>query len=294
MKFDYKFNVKFIIYTLVIALIIVPILFNIFFMWDSGLSRGETSDWFTLYGNIFGGLIGGFFTYLALLLTLNDKKKEMKPKIDIPYQSIDFLDSEFNQVVVELNNIGGSIAKNIECKLFLPNYEEVLEVLEKNKKDLGIDLKIAQTAHIDDIEDMENKGVKSAHLFGIDKESRRDVSLGGVYKEYNSEFIGSCIPLNLNHEAKAQYILGGNISNWINYIVKNRSYLYLKFNEKELFNFNLEVKYSSDEFGQISDFFKLEWKYIGMIVSETETKFQYVLKSTKVDKKAIASSEKTK
>lgn len=280
-----KFNLKFIVITLIVSLIIVPILFNIFFMWDSGLSRGEMSDWFVLYGNIFGGLIGGFFTYLALLLTLNDKKKEMMPKIDIPYQSIDFIDSEFKQIVIELNNIGGSIAKNIECTLSLENFEEVLEVLEKHKENLGIDLLMAKTALVDDILNMNEKGIKSAHLFAINKENGLSDSLGGVNKEYKAEFIGSCIPLNLNHEAKIQYILGVNINNWINYLVRHRDYKFINFNEKELFNFNLKVKYSSDEFGEISDCFKLEWKYIGMIVENERTEYQYVLKSTKVDKK---------
>jgi len=279
LKFDFKFNLKFVIITLIVSLVIVPILFNIFFMWDSGLSRGETSDWFTLYGNIIGGLIGGFFTYLALLLTLNDqkvnKKKEMRPRIDIPYQNIEFIDTNdsnmnFEKVVIELNNIGGSIAKNIECTLSIPNFEDTVNALKERKDNYGIHLK-----------DKNNEG---AHLLVNGKKDGKWTSLGGVYKSYNSEFIGSCIPLVLNHEAKAQYILENNVSNWVSFIVKNRSYSFGRYKKEELFDFDLEIKYSSYEFGDITDYFKLNWEFIGIMVEDSKTKYQYILKCIKVDK----------
>lgn len=208
-----KFNLKFIIGTLVVSLIVVPVIFNFLFMWESGWSRGETGDWFTLYGNIFGGLIGGFFTYLALLLTFKEqnetKKKEIRPRIDIPHQTIEFIDSgdqlNYKPIVIELNNIGGSLAKNIECSLSLPNYDEVLTALENAKNHLKIDFLRATTAHIDDISDIEGKGKKSVHLIFRDDKGNQKTSLGSVYNKYESEFIGTCIPLVLNHEAKTQF-----------------------------------------------------------------------------------------
>ncbi|TVX77172.1 hypothetical protein FQP34_22375 [Peribacillus simplex] len=297
MKFDFKFNIRFVVITLIVALVVVPILFNVLFLWESGWSRGETSDWFTLYGNIFGGLIGGFFTYLALLLTFNDqkenKKKEMSPRIDIPHQTIEFIDSDdkfnFKPIMIELNNIGGSIAKNIECTLTLPNFDQVLSALEESKENLKIDL-IRSTSGL--IPNVSRKGeldqnidfrTKKTHLIVRDDEGTQKASLGGVYKAYDAEFIGTCIPLLLNYEAKTQYILKHNVSQWINYIVKNRNYTYGSYNEDELFNFNLEVKYSSDEYGDFSDTFNLEWGFIGIWAEDSQLTYKYVLKSTKVN-----------
>lgn len=284
-----KLDFKFVIITLIVALVIIPVSFNLFFLWDSGLARGETSDWFTLYGNIFGGLIGGFFTYLAVILTLKkekeDKIEEKRPRIDIPNQNIKFIGSDqndyFSPIVIELNNIGGSIAKNIECKLSLSNYEEVLSVLKQNKERLKVDFIESETNNMENLE----KEVSHIHLLVRDEKGNPIGALGSVSKEYYSEFIGSCIPMILNHEAKTQYELSANVSNWINYIVRKRDYKYINFNENELFDFELEVKYSSMEYGDFTDYFKLKWKFIGITVVNSELKFEYVLKSTKVENK---------
>ncbi|MEA3318410.1 MAG: hypothetical protein U9Q88_00175 [Bacillota bacterium] len=76
-----KNTIIIILTTLVISLVVIPIVFNYLFLWESGQARGDTSDWFTLYGGILSGLIGGLFTYLALMLTLrNDSKKEQEFK----------------------------------------------------------------------------------------------------------------------------------------------------------------------------------------------------------------------
>ncbi|MBR8645866.1 hypothetical protein KEH51_23440 [[Brevibacterium] frigoritolerans] len=56
--------------TLLLALIAIPMMFNYWFLWDSGEAKGDTSDWFTLYGNIFGGLIGGFFYILGFVINI--------------------------------------------------------------------------------------------------------------------------------------------------------------------------------------------------------------------------------
>ncbi len=264
-----------------------------FFLWDSGLSRGETSDWFTLYGNIFGGLIGGFFTYLALVLTLNDQKesikKEKRPRIDIPYQSINFIELtegklSFDPIIIELNNIGGSIAKNIECKLSLPNYDEVINTLEQNQKSLGIDLKVSKTAQLDDLKSIDNKENRTAHLITTGEKGKEKMSLGGIHESYSEEFIGTSIPLTLNHEAKIYYEINYNVSNWINYIVINRNYTYGHYNERELFNFKLDIKYYSDEYGEFYDSFILKWNFKGIVIDPSKVTYQYVLKSTKVNK----------
>lgn len=294
MKFDFRINLKFVFISLVVALIVVPILFNYLFLWESGEARGETSDWFTLYGNIIGGLLGGFFTYLALLLTFKEQKEtkmeEMRPKIDIPHQTIEFIDSGdtfiFKRILIELNNIGGSIAKNIECSYSLPNYDDVLSSLENAKNHLKIDFIRATTFQAGDTIDIFEQRKKSVHLIVRDNEGNQKLSLGSVYNKYDSEFLGTCIPLILNYEAKTQFSFEPNVSYWIDYIAQNRYYTAGKFNENELFNFNLEVNYSSDEYGDFSDTFILEWEFIGIWAEESQTKFKYVLKSKKVNKQA--------
>lgn len=288
-----KFKIGFILATLIVTLGVIPVIFNFVFLIDSGYAKGEMSDWFTLYGNIFGGLIGGFFTYVALMLTFKkedeNKKNEMKPKIDIPHKSIEFiLSNDANdiisrsQIAIELNNIGGTLAKNIECKLTLSNYEEVLESLEKNKQKLQIELKKESAMSVANIEDSDKD--EGVYLI-VKKDGPYKGSLGKCDIEYNEVFVGSCIPVVLNHEAKTMYILDNSVSNWINYIVRNRKYNGMEFNRNELFNFDLEVKYSSIEYGETIDYFKLEWNFIGITLENSNIKFQYVLKSTKVDKK---------
>jgi hypothetical protein len=70
---------KYLFLVILLSFIVIPILFNFLIMWDSGLAKGETGDWFTFYGNIVGGLIGGAFTYFALIKTLKrDEDKERK------------------------------------------------------------------------------------------------------------------------------------------------------------------------------------------------------------------------
>lgn len=271
------------IITLIVALIVVPIIFNYVFMWESGWSRGETSDWFTLYGNIIGGLIGGFFTYLALMLTFKDqndrKVSEMKPRIDIPHQTIEFktdiTDEVFYQsVFIELNNIGGSIAKNIECTLSLPNYDQVLSELEKDKQRLGVKFVESQITNLSN-----NVTESRKHLMVL----KDNVNLGSLQKKYEAKFIGTCIPLVLNPEAKSHFRLEERLSQWICYIVQKRSYTPGLFNDKQLFNFVLEVKYSSEEYGDFKDTFNLEWTHNGIWADENaDIKISYVLKSAKV------------
>lgn len=290
MNYDFKFNTKFVIITLVASLLVVPFLFNLLFMWESGLSRGEPSDWFTLYGNIFGGLTGGFFTYLALLLTFKEQKEtkqeDMRPRIDIPHQTVEFIDTDdvrdFRQVVIELNNIGGSIAKNIECTLSLTNYDEVITALDNAKTKLKINFLRATTVHVDDLASIEEQGKKNIHMIVLNEEGGQKASLGSVHNKYSAEFVGTCIPLSLNHEAKTHYLLQYSVSRWINYVAQNRQYSGVELNKNELFNFDLEVKYSSEEYGNFTDTFSFVWEFVGIWGEDSLIKFKYVLKNTKV------------
>ncbi|MGE7917173.1 hypothetical protein [Lysinibacillus xylanilyticus] len=273
-------RIIFVLITLVVTLVVVPIAFNFLFLWESGWSKGKTSDWFTLYGNIIGGLIGGFFTYLALLLTINDQKKskqeEMRPRIDIPHQTIEFEDTgeEINdkQLAIELNNVGGSLAKNIECSLSLVNLNETVEELKKVKSSLKVNLLDVTDRRI-------NK--KGINMIVLDKDGNHKASLGNLYSEYvYTEFIGNCMPLVLNHEAKSIYFLNIHISRWLNYIAQNRFYTEGWYNKNEIINFKLKVKYSS-EYGDFCDNFDFEWKHIGIRNEDSKAKFNYVLKSKK-------------
>lgn len=286
MKFDWKFIVG----TLIIALLVVPILFNFLFMWESDWANGESSSWFTLYGNIFGGLTGGFFTYLALLLTFKEqkenKKQDMRPRIDIPHQIVEFIDSadekDFEQVAIELNNIGGSIAKNIECKLSITNYDEVITALERDRARLNINILRARAHHIDDLATNE-EGEEYIHLIILEEDGKQKSSLGSIHTNYSPDLIGTCIPLILNYEAKSHYLLKYNVSRWISYIVQNRRYTGPSLNENELFNFNLEIKYSSEEYGDFTDTFQFEWKFQGILSEDSQISYKYILECIKVN-----------
>ncbi|MBT2685061.1 hypothetical protein [Bacillus sp. ISL-37] len=271
--------------TLLVALIVIPMMFNYWFLWDSGEAKGVTSDWFTLYGNIFGGLIGGFFTYLALLLTFKEqkenKKEDMRPRIDIPYQRITFSEDKFEPIIIELNNIGGSVAKNIQCKLSLPNYEEVISILKTNQSKFEIEFEEFVTKKIANHDVPE---IRSIAMYNKNKEGKRK-SLGAVYKDGHRHFVGSCIPMILNHDAKIQYRINDNVSKWITQIVSKRSDKFNEMNEKEMFLLNLEVTYSSIKYGTFVENFILEWKYTGIEIVEPGFKFVFVLKSTLSDEK---------
>lgn len=279
----YGNKILFVLLTLIVALIVFPMLFNYVFLWDSGFSKGNTSDWFVLYGGIFGGLIGGYFTYIALLLTFNNETKkkqdQMRPRIDIPYQTFDFINDEnFRNIIsIELNNIGGSVAKNIECELTLQNYVEAINTLENGKENLNIELVPTKTKILSGENDIWDE---KTFIKILDEDGKHVTGLGGIRKVFKPKFIGTCIPMALNHEAKSNYILENNVGQWINYIVKKRKYTSFEMNENELFELGLKVKYSSIEYGDFTDYFKLTWKHLAIIADDNgEIRFQYLLKS---------------
>lgn len=254
----------FAIVILLFALIIIPICFNFLFIWDSGFSNGKTSDWFVFYGGIFGGLIGGFFTYLALLLTLNNQRdqkvKEMRPRIDIPFQSMTFSSKkdDNDRIAIELNNIGGTLAKNLECKLSIMNYDEIRSGFKNNTGGFMVG---------------SNEEDVYFNLWKTVEGGLRGDYVGHFCKEYDDVFIGSCVPLALDYKAKSTYLLNDDVSEWINRLGG--------LGEK-IVTMNLEIKYSSLEFGDFTDNFKLEWNCISnnATLKSDRLIYNFVLKST--------------
>ncbi|ALC85711.1 hypothetical protein AM499_07650 [Bacillus sp. FJAT-22090] len=111
-----------VIASLVVALLIIPIGFNFFFMWESGFAKGNTSDWFVLFGGIFGGLIGGFFTYLALVFNLkSEKAKENITRLDFINRSIQrsILNNKnfIDMTLKEFYKIRGSVGEDLKVKI---------------------------------------------------------------------------------------------------------------------------------------------------------------------------------
>ncbi|MED2035649.1 hypothetical protein P4V58_00080 [Bacillus wiedmannii] len=279
-----KLKPWFIVCTLLVALIVIPVLFNLLFLWDSGLARGEMSDWFVLYGNIFGGLIGGFFTYLALELTFRQKEKDLQPQIDIPHQMIEIVDADhdtnpFIPIAIELNNIGGGIAKNIECKLKLSNYEHVYKYLYTNT--WGLNLQVKKNEPLDG--GLIKFDSKETFIVHVTKDGVYKGYMGEYYEEYGKVFLGSCLPLSVNHEAKVKFVLHHSLRNWINYIIRYKT-IYDK-TEDVLFNFELEVSYFSGENKKSTDCFKLEWENGGIRYEGTQVRHQYILRSERLEKK---------
>ena len=159
-----------------------------------------------------------------------------------------------------------------------------MNALENAKSHLKIDFIDAKTAHIEDIADLETRGKRSVHIIVLDDKGNQKTSLGSVYNKYEPEFIGACLPLTLNYEANVKYLLEPHVCYWIDYIVQNRHYAAGLFNDDELFTLNLEVKYSSDEYGEFCDTFNLKWECIGIWAeNDAQLKYKYVLKSSKVN-----------
>lgn len=275
-----KLTPGFIIGTLLVTLIGIPVLFNFVLLLGTGLAKGNMSDWFTFYGNIFGGLIGGFFTFGALLLTFKKEKKDMKPQIDIPHQGIEFIDDgkgtdSFIPIAIELINIGGGIAKNIECNLELSNYEDVLEYLERNSKSMNISV----TKHDPlDLGEMYSELKGTFRIYG--KLDGVNNVMGEYREKYESSFWGSCLPITVNQEAKVNFVLHRGLRNWINYIGRDRTSYHQP--KKVLFNFKLEVAYESGNGEKTTDFFKLKWEDGGIRLEEDKIKQQYILRSEKL------------
>lgn len=285
MKFDWKF----VVIALFIALIGAPILFNFLFIWESGWSKGDTSDWFTLYGNIFGGLIGGFFTYLALLLTFKEQRntriETLKPRIDIPHQRIEFVEdgngaSLSNPIQIEFNNIGGSVAKNIQCRLSISNLDEVIANLDFRKYKFSAEKKEYRISKVGNVTFPE---VISNTIYIKNEKNEVIDTIGSIYSIYNWEFIGSCVPIIINHQAKVNYEIPQNVSALLDIIArmkKNR----IGYPEKgDFFVLKLEVQYSSIEYGETTDYFKIELHADGIELSDAKIKHIYILKASEID-----------
>lgn len=104
--------------TIFVSLILIPMVFNFFFLWDSGMSKGNLENWFTLYGSIFGGLIGGFFTYLALIYTLNyDKSKLKREELIMINESILVIREYINDLEDNVIELGNFIPKDIQREM---------------------------------------------------------------------------------------------------------------------------------------------------------------------------------
>lgn len=277
MNFD--FNPKFIIGALIIALLIVPISFNFLFMWESGLSRGGSSDWFTLYGNIFGGLTGGFFTYLAVLLTLNHnqktREKETAPQLDILHKNVEFRENEIgnepNKIGVEITNIGGSIAKNIECTLSIPNIESVINFMQDSDEKYK-----SQILEV-------HKDVYKRKLWTIEeRDENKNILIDYKYllPNYSPKFIGHCIPNKLDTTAKVEYFMNSSITFWIQSILSSIEKAQM-YETNELLKFHLTIKYGTAESKEMVSTFELYWEFI-TIDYEVDTNsaiFKYILRS---------------
>lgn len=169
--------------SLIGSLIVFPMVFNFLFLWNSGLSRGSTSDWFTLYGNITGGLIGGAITYFSLVKTLSNEREKMK-----------------NMTQKELENKDQEM-KRIE-KVFIINSKYFLEriynnmVLIRNVTDDEYKEQISQIASSNEI------GLISFSELGFEfDESKIDMDKYKIYLKnidsYSYEFmtyLKECLP----------------------------------------------------------------------------------------------------
>lgn len=242
--------------------------------------NGSESDWFTLYGNIVGGLLGGLFTYFALEMTFKKEHNDNAPKIDISNQKIDFFESKDifyrNEVPIELINIGGTIAKNIECKLTISNFDEVIEWWKVNKYK-------KEQKHNIEINFLDHQQGESCQLI-VKSSSGKNYSLGGLHKETFS-FLGSSVPIMINHESKIYFSFDNTISNWLHFMAEHLDYA--KSEKEKIFSFDLEVNYEAEGYKKIQDKFHLQLSLTGIHATigvqdhDSHLKYQYLLKVNK-------------
>ncbi|MYL29850.1 hypothetical protein GLW03_08485 [Halobacillus halophilus] len=101
--FDKKFLLVLIL-SVVIVFIIIPVIFNFIFLFPTPWTKGSTSDWFTFFSGLGGGLIGGIFTYIAIIYSLNSNKNERvaiknKLSIKIIMDSLNYLEKIHTEVL---------------------------------------------------------------------------------------------------------------------------------------------------------------------------------------------------
>jgi len=268
-------------------MIIFPIVFNFLFLWDSKHMNGNTSDWFTLYGGILSGMIGGTLTFLGVKITLKHKDKrneeEKKPKLDI-------LDQHFllnaglsydhrKNIEIKVQNLGGSIAKNIEAKLKFKDFDKLINEAE-NRANKGI----KDNLYINSFIDPRNEVKRASLSVELDIDHKVQDFIFGNIGEVYFRLIGNCIPIELDFRSYAGFEVPSDVHGWITYFWGSTNWDKRgEFFQEGVFDMILELKYHSIDNKEFIQKFNLSFKDQGL--SEIENGFSVevlTLRSTEI------------
>ena len=228
------------------------IILNSTSFWTTIISNADISDWFTLTGGVLSGVIAGALTYFGVKLTINhnEKKEDIKrkPRLEVLDHRLLLRGGhaweERDEIVIPIQNFGGTIAKNIEATVSFTKFDkltsDVHEVLkgkiEPPFQIISREFTIGET------------GVRAAYLIfknllHVGNGITEDVHYGTLNERY-FRMTGNCVPINVNYSAKTEVVLPKDVHGWISFYTGHDHNNYL---EKGLFDLTLELKYFSIE-----------------------------------------------
>lgn len=197
---------------IIVSVLIIPVVFNFLFLWESGYSRGKTEDWFTFYASIFGGLIGGFFTYLALIYTLEQTTSKLKEEENFIIQDTILTSREYLNILLRsIDEISELVPRNTKLEM-----ENQYELNLESRKD----------------EDIFKGGI--VHLEPLDKYTKDLVLLNNTVHKFKNEIKTKYIELKNTEDREFQEFLFNSylaLAHYDEYI--KESLEKLRFNNKE-------------------------------------------------------------
>lgn len=243
--------------------------------WKIIISNTDVSDWFTLTGGVLSGVIAGALTFFGVKLTINHNEKkeilESLPKLEVLDHQL-YLSASQNReqrgnIVFNIQNFGGTIAKNIESEIMFKDFEKLVNKAvdafpkispKANSNSPKVDSRIFGVAN--------NYKGRAAYLI-IANMNMDNIITDNHYGTINEKYhrlLGNCVPINLNYEAKAQLILPADIHGWLTYFFGIAKF---EVFEEGLFDMLLKLSYSSLNNEKYNKEFELKFEYSDLVES---------------------------
>lgn len=174
-------------------------------------------------------------------------------------------------IVFNIQNFGGTIAKNIEAEISFNHLEELVENAKKVFKEKIEGYGPEVESRIFSMGQVDNRG---AYLLmkNVTADDKLIDNHYGVLNEKYHRLLGNCVPINLNYEAEAELVLPKDIHGWMSYFYGyGRKVVF----EQGLFDMTLKLKYLSLDNKKYEKKFNLSFKDKG--IEEIEGKGHFYL-----------------
>lgn len=220
--------------------------------WTEILLNTDISDWFTLTGGVLSGVIAGALTFFGVKLTIghNDKNEntKRKPRLEVLDHRLLLRNGltwdERDEIVITIQNFGGTIAKNIEATVYFNDFDKLTgDVHEVLKGEIEPPFQIVSRAFTTGDTKVRAAYLIFKNLLNIGNGITEDVHYGTLNERY-FRMTGNCVPINVNYSAKTEVVLPRDVHGWISFYTGHNHNNYL---EEGLFDFTLELKYFSIE-----------------------------------------------